>query len=213
MPEVEAKFKSMAASNKAGRDSEAASNAEFALQDLALNNPSAFNSIDIQKQYPQLTTTQLMEWKDKQAKSRESSEKPGGTGRVDYDRVRTTIKRYQGKNAKASEMGPAFDMVIRNAEAWLRANPKETSVPDAVIEGIARRALMDVVVVRGNSRERMTYAEIAGDKARNKGKPATYQLDSREYVRSLLQTTWGRTPTEAEVDAEIETFKRNGAFR
>lgn len=213
MPEVEAKFKSMAAANKSGRDSAAASEAEFALQDLSLNNPTAFNSIDIQKQYPQLTTSQLMEWKDKQAKSRESTEKPGASGRVDYDRVRTTIKRYQGKNAKASEMGPAFDMVIRNAEAWLRANPNETSVPDAVIEGIARRALMDVVVVRGNSRERMTYAEIAGDKARNKGKPATYQLDSREYVRSLLQTTWGRTPTEAEVDAEIETFKRNGAFR
>jgi soluble lytic murein transglycosylase-like protein len=215
-PRLAASMKEQAESNKNSVLSAKGEEAQLDLLELQFASPEAFaTQIDFRTQYPELnhsTRTQMMERQEAIRKSMEGA----GEGRIDYDAMRKSVNQFKGAYAKDKDLGPAYDLAIRKAEAWIRENSGKT-LPDAVREGIAREVMMPVTVQRpgtfglGTRSTKVSRAELEAE-IRRGGKPRNMRVDPREQVRAELQQVWGRTPTEDEVTREVQLRTQRGTY-
>jgi soluble lytic murein transglycosylase-like protein len=215
-PRLVNQLKGQAESNANGVLSAKAEETQLDLLELQFADPARFaTTIDFRREYPELNHSTRVAMMTRQEAIRKSLE--GGTegARVDYDAIRKEVNRFRGKFDKTRDLGPAYDLAVRKAEAWIRENPGK-ALPDAVREGIAREVMMPVTVERagtlgfGTRRTTVPRAELD---AETRERPArNLRADPTEIVRAELQQLWGRTPSEAEVQREVQIRINRGTY-
>lgn len=212
-PQFERRIRDHAEANKKALAGEREDQTELELHTLYLDKPQEFNGLDIRKRFPGLSTSKIMEWRERQHKSRESAANPADIRTVDHDRVRSLVKTYTGRFANIKDLSPAFDTSLRKAEAWLEANPGKT-IPDTVLDGIVRDAMQPVTVVREGGSSRVVPKALVPRERERSNKPVShYRIESRAAVRAELQQLLGRTPSEEEITRVVNERKGAGVYR
>lgn len=183
---------------------EAATQADLEIATMLYARPDAFKKIDFTdpRQVGNLSSADRMKYMGVQSSLEKSDN--GSAKTANYDAIRTAVNRFAGKKPP-SDVGLAYEEAARREEQWISQHPNQT-VPDAVREGIAREVMTKYTLVTpgalwGETRKTVTGYQLPGARAKAKG--ARVEVDSFEVVKAQLQQIWGRTPTDAEVTAEI----------
>ena len=202
---------------------EKAEKADFDVQDIRLETPEVFLSIDFRTQFPELTTADRMKWRNAQEEMRNQRSGKDAKG-PNYEETRKYVNRYfeeyQTFGTKKPDADPetkrlrnaAYDMALRLEAAAIRRNGGKP-ISDAERASIARQVAMPVKLeVKGalwGTKEGGTIPRgaLAAEQRRRGSRITGATMNRREAVRAKLEGILRRPVSDEEVDRDIAEYE------